>query len=177
MNYLENFEGMKYTEYNVQNPTMSENEPFWVSNLPPPVDFEYIYKRGSTCVGLINILRRHLKLEIPGIITNEPKDEFPGGTASWFNYLSKKNRLLEIDYSKMYPKGTLLIQNYNVKDQGHVAVILNSNTLLESNIIHNVNGVWDNKIYDSVVIEKLKDYPYNKRFTHVCLPDNWLFKN
>ena len=106
MNYLQKFEKMKYTNYNFKDPEINENEPFWVSNSPLP-DFNYIYKKGSTCVGLINILRRHLNLEIPGIITNEKKDEFPGGTGSWFKYLNEKNRLLEIDYSKKYPEGTL----------------------------------------------------------------------
>ena len=176
MNYLKKFEGMKYTKYDFVNPNINENEPFWVSNSPLP-EFSYIYEKGSTCVGLINILRRHLKLDIPGIITNEKKHEFPGGTSAWFDYLNETNRLLEIDYSIVYPEGTLLLQNYNVEDQGHVAVIMNSTTLLESNIIHNVSGIWENKVYNSVVVEKLKEYPYYKRFTHVCLPDNWLIRN
>lgn len=176
MNYLKKFEGMKYTKYDFVNPNINENEPFWVSNSPLP-EFSYIYEKGSTCVGLINILRRHLKLEIPGIITNEKKHEFPGGTSAWFYYLNKKNRLLQIDYSIVYPEGTLLLQNYNVEDQGHVAVLLTSNKLLESNIIHNVSGIWENKVYNSVVVEKLNQYPYYNRFTHICLPDNWLFRN
>ena len=67
--YLKKYEGMKYTKYDFQSTIMDENEPFWVSNSGLP-DFSYIYKKGSTCVGLINIVRRHLNLKIPGLEEN-----------------------------------------------------------------------------------------------------------
>ena len=88
------------------------------------------------------------------------------GTEAWFKYLNNKKRLLEIDLTKQYPIGTLLIQNFNEYDQGHVAVVIDSNqNVLESLIIHNVYGTWDNKTYNSTVTEKLIDYPYYSRFT------------
>lgn len=177
MNYLQKFVGMKYTKYNCLNTTMDEEEPFWVSNTELPA-FSYIYERGSTCVGLINILRRRLRLEIPGIINGEKKHNYPGGTGAWFNYLKDKNRLLKIDVLEEYPKGTLLLQDFNFKDQGHVAVVINDNiNLLESDIIHNINGIFNKKIYNGVIIEKLMDFPCYERFTHICLPENWLLKN
>ena len=30
--------------------------------------------------------------------------------------------------------------------------------------------------YNKVVIEKFKVYPYYKRYTHFCLPEDWLIK-
>ena len=168
--YLKKYEGMKYTKYNFECPVMDENEPFWVSNSELP-EFSYIYEKGSNCVGLINILRRHLNLKIPGL---EENYQYPGGTASWFRYLKEKNRLIQINNLDSYPIGTLLIQDFNIMDQGHVAVITESNkTLLESNIIHNISDLCDEK-YNKVIIEKLKEYPNYKRFTHVCLPEHWL---
>ena len=171
--YLKKYEGMKYTKYNFKTPIMDKNEPFWVSNTKLP-EFSYIYEKGSTCVGLINIVRRHLGLKIPGL---EENYNCPGGTGSWFKYLNEKDRLLEIDFFSVYPNGTLLLQDFNVIDQGHVAVVTETNgTLLESIIIHNINDNCNEK-YNKVIIEKLNDYPNNKRFTHICLPENWLLKD
>lgn len=175
--WLRRFEGMKYTNYDFKIPKMNANEPFWVSNSKLP-EFSYIYIRGSTCVGLVNILRRYLQLEIPGIITGEEKDDIPGGTQSWFKYLTIKKRLNVVDFSKTYRAGTLLIQDFNNKDQGHVSIVISeNNALIESEIIHNVNGKWGNKIYNSVTIEMVKEYPYYDRFTHICMPEKWLIKN
>ena len=70
-----------------------------------------------------------------------------------------------------------MLQDFNVIDQGHVAVVTETNgTLLESIIIHNINDNCNEK-YNKVIIEKLNDYPNNKRFTHICLPENWLLKD
>ena len=119
---------------------------------------------------LMNILN----LKIPGLEENYC---YPGGTSSWFRYLKEKNRLIKINDLDSYPRGSLLIQDFNVMDQGHVAVVTESNkTLLESTIIHNINDLCNEK-YNKVVMEKLIEYPNYKRFTHVCLPQNWLLCN
>ena len=36
----------------------------------------------------------------------------------------KNKRLEKIDFLRCYPKGTLLLQDYNPKDQGHVGIML-----------------------------------------------------
>ena len=73
----------------------------------------------------------------------------------------------------------LLLQNYNPKDQGHVAITINSSKkgLLQSKIIHAINGTWQGKKYNCTVIEKVVDYPYYNRHTNICLPQYWLLKN
>ena len=177
--YIKKYKGMKYTKYDKKNNIMTAEEPFWVSNMEPP-PFKEVYNKGSTCVGLINIVRRYIGLTVPGINQNY---DIPGGTEAWFKYLSDNNRLVKIDLTKSYPLGTLLVQDFNDYDQGHVAVIINddsesnSQDVMESTIIHNICGTWDNKTYNSTVIEKLSEYPYYSRFTHVCFPENWLLKN
>lgn len=176
--YLKNFKGCPYKLYCSSKGPIKDGPPFWITcNKPPKI--EYVYKKGLVCVGLSNLARRYMGLEIPGNISGIKKSEFIGGTYAWFNYLKKKKRLEKINFKKVYPKGTLLLQNYNPKDQGHVAITINSskNGLLESNIIHAINGKWEGKVYNSTVIEKVKDYPYFNRHTHICLPQNWLLKN
>ena len=40
-------------------------------------------------------------------------------------------------------------------------------------MIHNIESY----VHEGVIIEKLKDYDRNDRFTHICLPYNWLLTN
>jgi hypothetical protein len=119
-----------------------------------------------------------MKLEIPGDITGKKKGEsigdWVGDTWAWFDYLKREKRLEKIDFNKVYPKGTLLLQNYNPK--GQVGVTINSSKLglLNSKIIHNTSDKNLN-LYDTY-IHKLKEYENYKRFTHICLPQDWILK-
>lgn len=160
--------------YNIKTPPQNDVEPFWNVNQNIP-NINIIKEKGLVCVGLINLVRRFMKLEIPGNITGKEKLYWPGGTDAWFNYLKNENRLEEINIKTIYPKGTLLLQNYNNIDQGHVAVTINSNKngLLNSEIIHNSSE----KYINGTKIHLLKDYINFKRFTHICLPQNWILKN
>jgi hypothetical protein len=188
INYAKQFLGVKYSFWiNSMSPPTKDKAPFWIENKPPP-SIEQIKKEGMCCVGLTNLMRRHMNLEVPGHITNEINNlDFIGGTENWFSYLKNQNRLKEIDYTEKVPVGTLLLQNYNDIDQGHVAVIIESSEegLLESKKIHaimhssielNDNEELINK-YNQVVEEKFKDYLFYKRYTHICYPEDWLLKN
>jgi len=169
--FLRNLKGMKYVVF--VEPQKTDGPPLWCieEKLPP---LKSIFNSGSACVGLSNIIRRKQGLSIP---RNNKIDL--GGTESWFKYLKNKKRLEKINNNKIYPIGSLLIQDYNSNDQGHVAIITFSSKkgLCYSKIIHSVSGKFGNKIYDSCVEEKLIDYPYNNRFTHICKPENWIFKD
>ena len=48
---------------------------------------------------------------------------------------------------------------------------------MESVKIHAIMHDEYKDIYNKVVIEKFKDYPYYKRYTHMCYPEDWLLKN
>ena len=176
--YIKKFNGCPYKKYCSNKGQTKDAAPFWVENKPPP-KFDIIHKKGLVCVGLANIARRYMGLEVPGNISGMKKYEFIGGTGAWFSYLKKTKRLEKIDFEKQYPKGTLLLQNYNPKDQGHVAITINSSKkgLLQSKIIHAINGTWQGKKYNCTVIEKVVDYPYYNRHTNICLPQYWLLKN
>ena len=164
--------------------TTNDKGPFWFANEKPP-ELNFIKKKGLNCVGLANLVRRFMGLQVPGKVTGQKLSaitkKWPGSTDAWFEYLKNKRRLEKIDFNKVYPKGTLLLQDYNPKDQGHVAFTINSSKkgLLETKIIHSVNDKDKDtgKIYKQVTIEKVKDYYNYKRHTHICLPQNWLLKN
>lgn len=176
LKYAKKFEGMKY--FVTSKPPTKDGAPFWISNSPPP-SIAFIKKYGSCCAGLTNLMRRYVGLEVPGHVTGQKKHYFIGGTGAWFSYLNLTKRLHKIDFSKSYPEGTLLIQDYNPVDQGHVAIVFRSSkkNLLESEIIHNIRQSFKKKKYREVVIEILKNYPDYKRFTHICYPKDWLVKN
>jgi len=178
IDYVIKFNNMKYVLANYTDLEMKDGPPFWNTNTPPP-SIDHVKKYGSCCTGLPNLVRRYLGLEIPGNITGYKKNICIGGTDAWFSYLKSKNMLQKIDINKDYPKGTLLLQNYNKNDQGHLSITINSNIkgLQFSDIIHNINGTWNNKKYNSVVIEKFIEYPYKERYTHISLPENWLLIN
>ena len=168
LEYAEKLVGIKYQ---VSNKAPTEDScPFWNRDGPPP-SIEDIKKGGLACVGVTNLIRRHLGLKIP-IESGKWKDVFPGGSGAWFHYL--KERLQKINYSKTYPKGTLLLENWNPKNMGHVAIVWTENKkgLSHSKILH---GRHDGP--KSVVIEPLDNYTMKRRFTHVCLPEDWLVKN
>ena len=182
INYIKLLEGVKYTLSNDNNSFTSwENVkdigPFWIGKKPLPRN-DKIINQGICCVGLINLMRRLINLDIPAFIDSETNEsKFIGGTCGWFQYLNKLKRLEPIDINKIYPKGTLLIQDYNPIDQGHVAVVLSENKILKnSRKIHAIGGINSNK-YNCVIREKFMDYPNWRRYTHVCLPHNWLLKN
>ena len=175
ISYLKKLEGTKRKDYSKNTPP-KRGAPFWIEKEKLP-NVELIKKEGSVCVGFTNLVRRLMKLEIPGDITGKKKKDWVGGTEAWFDYLKKEKRLEKIDFNKVYPKGTLLLHNFNPKDQGHVAVTINSSKLglLNSKIIHNTNEKNIN-LYGTY-IHKLKEYENYKRFTHICLPQDWILKN
>lgn len=178
INYVKQFKGMKYNK--LKRPPKRDNAPFWVSNNSPP-DFELVYEKGSNCAGLINLVRRYMGLPIPGNFPDKKRAEYPGGTDEWFDYLKREGRLHAIDINKTYPSGTLLLQNYNPKDQGHLAMTISKGkTLSQSKIIHNINQWYikenNKEKMEEVYIHKFKDCPNNCRFTHICLPQDWLLK-
>ena len=147
------------------------------------VNFDIIKKTGINCVGLINIIRRCLKLHIPGFETSN----YAGGTYEWFKYLKKNKKLKKFNIKKSYPTGTLLIRKYkNSYDQGHVAIVKeqDNSSILNQKLIHaypDENADENNStqhlspgltVDDSV--SKSHSWYQEGTYTHVCLPENWL---
>ena len=168
LQYAEKLVGIKYKATN--KPPTEDSAPFWNRNGPVP-PMQDIKKGGLACVGVTNLIRRHVGLKIPTDI-GKWKDLFPGGTGAYFHYFTKKQK---INYDKTYPKGTLLIEDWNPKNMGHVAIVWTESKkgLLDSKILHSRHDG-----PKSVVIEDLKNLKkMKKRFTHICLPKDWMVKN
>ena len=66
--YLKKLEGTPRKNYYEIN-TYKDGEPFWIENTKPP-SIEYI-KKGAVCVGLGNLVRRYMGLEVPGNTTGK----------------------------------------------------------------------------------------------------------
>ena len=84
--------GMKYGWW-TKDSIIGDNEPMWIGIEPLPI--KNIDKNKTICcTGLINIIRRELKLEVAGIKTNS---DYPGSTFEWYNYFKTKNVLKIFD--------------------------------------------------------------------------------
>lgn len=186
INYARTLIGIKYSLW---NESMDDTGPFNYAQNDIVPQIKIIKANGINCTGLTNLMRRFMKLEIPGRITGKPIHKFAGGTYCWFNYLLKENRLELIDYTKTYPIGTLLISNYkNEENQGHVSVLTNiTNTgLLYQSCIHSyfTYPIKKNKLgqlYPGVAEDKFVAqsafWQNDGTFTHICYPQNWLLLN
>ena len=166
------------------------NDKFWSANCSS-ITAEQIKKEDKciVCTGLINLIRRHLGLSVPGIDGKLGKLslKFPGTTWSWFRYLKKNNRLEELDFNKKYPLGTLLVADYkNIEEQGHVAIIISElgENINEQEILHSYSNYYYNECANMkdvgiTGIQKIDDYKIFEWFkaTHVCLPENWILKD
>ncbi len=149
------FLGIAYSPWIPSKSCLGDSGPFWSFN-GPPVPLEKIQSELLNCVGLINVLRRELHLEIPGV-TNE--SFYAGGTYEWCLYLQTKEKLLPIDPKITYPIGTLLLRDYHsIEDEGHLAIVIGPNQ-----VIHSIRekGVIQDSLWE--------DY-----FEFACLPENWL---
>ena len=58
------------------------------------IDFDSVAENGINCVGLLNIIRRTLGLEVPGVIEEK---KYSGGTYEWYKYLKKNKKLKKLD--------------------------------------------------------------------------------
>lgn len=206
--YVKTLIGIPYRWYEEGEDAFSGSDKFWAINLPAPSTTEIIqHNKSIVCTGLINLMRRHNGLKIPGLdgdITGKYREfykKYPGGTGAWFLYLYQKKRLEKIDLNKHYPNGTLLLARFksNEDDQGHVAVVCdlecdnrkNKKPLNDQLIIHAVPCIpyKDRKKFDnhgSVKIEpfhilndkeRIKKKNKKTYYTYVCLPENWLLIN
>ena len=153
-------------------------------------------KYDVVCTGLIHLMRR--KSGLPYLLVKNNKlylneasatknSDIFAGVGDWFSYLKKNKRLQKFDMNKSYPKGTLLLRNYNKIDKGHLAVIYKENKkgVLFSSLVHSVGWVNNDSGQKVNVIDACvgKNYfaQYNGttntgHYTHICLPENWLLK-
>ena len=157
----------------------SNQAPLWCSDQHlPPID--RLKEEGMICAGLINVMRRKAGLSV--MVLNEMTTEVLGGTSDWFSYLQGKNRLEKFSIYAHYPKGTMLLRDYNSQDEGHLAVIYQDNDkgVLFSSLIHS-DGYSAKKVVIDPCVATSHFVQYNGttnqgHYTHICLPEHWLIK-
>ena len=170
--YLESLQGIKYNKtLSEPNPNIDETSYYINTNAPLPTK-DKLKKEGINCSGLLNLARRKIGLEIAGNITGKRKYKFIGNTQAWLKYLKDNNRLEKIDINKKYPKGTLLLKNYTPTKNGHISTVIDNSM----NIIHTQKHNPDKKTHKVFIQSFKSDYEY-KKYTHVCYPKNWIYKN
>jgi hypothetical protein len=177
----------------------THDDKFWAAHLYP-VDAAFIkdHDLSIVCTGLINLIRRHFGLSIPGRGSNlhSSKTKYPGTTKKWFHYLEKQGALEPFDPQKCYPVGTLLLAPFrsNKEDQGHVAILVDQSlngTVLQALILHATPKIGYHKSllmkdHGSTLIEPLKishfewfpdrvDEKGHGYYTHTCQARHWLF--
>jgi hypothetical protein len=155
-------------------PTTQDEEIYWIGSAPLD-DIKFINKVGAVKIGVENLIRRYNNLEIPGMVVGKKGNKWPGGTEAWFEYLYNENRLQPLNYNMIYPKGTLILQEGNIIDEGDILITIDNHKLgiLETNIIYNIN-------YSETLglkTEKFKCHNQFERFTHICLPEDWILRN
>lgn len=134
--------------------------PLWSCDGPPPdkKDIDVI-----NCSGLINLGLRSIGLSLPIATTDGSK----GGTLAYQEHY--KSVAEAFDSKKIYPVGTLIGRRYNKsgKDQGHLAIIIENNYVLQSCHSDGVNNIYT--LEKSNESEDGGDY-----YDYVVLPQNWL---
>ena len=178
LQYAEKIIGTKY-EYWCESTELANKGPMWVSSEAVP-NVEIIRDDSVNCTGLINLMRRAVKLSIPGINSAQ----YPGGVYEWCQYLKNKNALHKFDYKLSYQRGTLFLREYKSEhDQGHVSVLYQENkeSSLYSIIIHssvNTGFQINTKLEPGVNIDNTlgQSHFYYKfgYYEYYCLPQDWL---
>jgi hypothetical protein len=185
--YAKSFIGIPYRWHRTGDKIKGDDK-FWAEN-GCTVTCEKIKEDDKciVCTGLANLVRRKLGFSIPGLAgeLGEVGLEFPGTTGVWFWVFKNKERLEEVDFSRKYPIGTLLLADYvSDESQGHIAIIASdkADNLKEQEILHATSDFTyveseNMRNVGNVRIEPLSNTIEWFKLTHVCLPENWLLKD
>jgi hypothetical protein len=186
--YARSFVGIPYRWHRANDPIASDDK-FWASNEPLTITAAAIQRDGKSivCTGLVNLVRRHLGLTVPGLDT-----PYPGTTGAWFSYLAAAGRLEPIDVKKHYPAGTLLLRDFGdiETDQGHVAILAEPparEPITAGTLIHAYADVPYEQAAVSARPAGLTGFtPFSEShyyasekgyYSHICRPENWILRD
>lgn len=113
--------GKPYCYWTGENFTNIDDGPMWSFDGPITKKINSI-----NCAGLINLLFRHVNIPIPF-----SKLGGKGGTLAYYEYYKKVAE--PFDPNTIYPIGTLIGRKYyDIKDQGHIAIVTENQYILQS---------------------------------------------
>ncbi len=187
LQYARSFLGIPYKWHRADDP-IAPNDKFWASSEPLTITAEAIRQGGKSivCTGLVNLVRRHLGLTVPGLDT-----PYPGTTGAWFSYLADAGRLEPITVQAHYPAGTLLLRDFSSMetDQGHVAILVESPTgepITAGTILHAYADVPYDEAALTTAAGTTDFTPFSEShacdsekgyYTHICRPEHWILRD
>ncbi len=137
--YLSKIVGTRYAWWT--GGIVPSRAPAWATNGPPPPAAE-IRRTSCFCAGVTNLARRAVGLEVPHL----GNENYDGGVVAYFGsteaaspefprrgYFEAHGRQRRFDLEEARRPWTLIGRKYrNVRDQGHVAIVLPGGKLLQS---------------------------------------------
>jgi hypothetical protein len=186
LQYARSFLGIPYKWHRADEP-IAPDDKFWASNEPLTITAEAIRQAGKSivCTGLVNLVRRHLGLTVPGFDT-----PYPGTTGAWFSYLATAERLEPITMHAHYPAGTLLLRDFDSieADQGHVAILaeapagepITAGTLLHAYADVPYDDAAEGPAGTTGFTPFSESHAYDSEkgyYTHICRPEDWILRD
>ena len=120
--------------------------PFYCVNNKEIPSKEQIKKKGLVCWGLTNLGLRHANVTLPFKKASEQyKNNIKGirfgqgGSDEWIFLFQNGKGIEKFDPKGKYPKGTLLLRNFDDLTQGHTAILMEDSTnkdLMKCKVIH-----------------------------------------
>ena len=154
--------------------------PYWSADGEPPPP-AVVRRAGTNCAGLANLLCRAAGGRPSALAAAARR---LGDTRDWFAHLSRRGCLRAFRADAAYPRGTLLLRDYNPRDHGHLAVVFEARpgrSVLHARLLHSVG--WDDGGPQQVRIDasagRSHFFQYDGvrntgHYTHACLPQDWL---
>jgi hypothetical protein len=170
--YAESFVGIPYRWFRPTDTIEAEDKTFAVNGPPPDLFDVLVRDKSMVCVGLTNVMRRYMELEIP----YDQNRKYPGTTSAYTEYFWDVRFVLRNQHEIVsLPKGTLLMWDWESwTNQGHVAVKWDHDTVLHA--VPTMDDTDDVKDHGCVQTQCLSDL-HDTDFTHAVLPEHWLKTN
>lgn len=168
LSYLDSLVGIPYVWWMEGDICLGDAGPFWAASGPPP-SRQRLEQEGICCAGVLNLLCRQLNAEIPGVregLWNA------GGTYVWEAYWRSKDMLRPWNSTEPLLPGTILFLPYESElQQGHVAVAVDSDTILHSWCEKDEpqRGLYGPGVMKQSLKEALSIFP----FTHAVYPPKY----
>ena len=129
--YAKQLLGTPYVYWDGNQWPLSNSAPVWVAprGVAPP-NIERVKKEGCHCSGMINLLCRHVGIELPWEDADPNALSWYGGTGSWGDIV---DWVPITENLETIPPGSLVFRPYiNRESEGHIAFVIAENTIIHA---------------------------------------------
>lgn len=160
--FLEATKGGKYTAWREAMGKFGDGPPAWVSNAKAPPGAA-VKSRGGFCASLPNLACRVNDVDVFA----DSAKWWAGGVPWWGERVLNKKVAKKFVLNRKYPPGTLFLRRFTgneLKNQGHVAILLRGRTLIQSDLQLGINS------------SRTLESTHNGLcpFEYYVLPEDWL---